>query len=144
MTSNSTKTTIYSNMKTENPSQGYPVKQFHQPVKRYCQTLDLKENPELISEYRRRHSEGQAWPEIIRGIREVGILEMELYILGSRLFMIVETPMDFDWDSAMQRLSTLPRQAEWEEYMGTFQKVVPGLTSSEKWRLMERMFYLYE
>ena len=120
------------------------MKQFHQPVKRYCQTLDLKENPELIAEYRRRHSEGHAWPEIIRGIREVGILEMELYILGSRLFMIVETPLDFDWDSAMQRLNTLPRQAEWEEYMGSFQKVMPGLTSSEKWRLMERMFYLYE
>ena len=69
---------------------------------------------------------------------------MELYILGSRLFMIVETPLDFDWDSAMQRLNTMPRQAEWEEYVSSFQKVVPGLTSSEKWRLMERIFYLYE
>lgn len=143
MISNSTKKTNFSNMKI-NPTEGYPVKQFQQPVKRYCQTLDLKENPELIAEYRRRHSDGAAWPEILRGIREVGILEMEIYILGSRLFMIVETPMDFDWNTAMARLSTLPRQEEWEEYMSEFQKVVPGLTSSEKWKLMERMFYLYE
>ena len=47
---------------------GYRVKSYDQPVKRYCQTLDLKDNPELIAEYRKRHSEEQAWPEIIQGI----------------------------------------------------------------------------
>lgn len=87
---------------------GYRVKSYDQPVKRYCQTLDLKDNPELIAEYRKRHSEGQAWPEIIQGIREVGILEMEIYILGNRLFMIVETPLDFDWDTAMKRRPPCP------------------------------------
>ena len=111
---------------------------------RYCQTLDLRDNPELIAEYRKRHSKEYAWKEIIAGIREVGILEMEIYILGTRLFMIVETPLDFDWDSAMARLSTLPRQAEWEDYMAEFQLVKEGLSSAEKWQLMERMFHLYE
>ena len=99
-------------MNMENPQNGYPVQQYNGPVKRYCQTLDLRDNPELIAEYRKRHSKEHAWKEIIAGIREVGILEMEIYILGTRLFMIVETPLDFDWDSAMTRLSTLPRQAE--------------------------------
>lgn len=122
---------------------GYQVQQYDQPVKRYCQTLDLRDNPELIAEYRRRHSKGQAWTEIIEGIRAVGILEMEIYILGTRLFMIVETPLDFDWDSAMQRLATLPRQEEWEQYMSVFQNVAKGQTSDEKWQMMERMFYLY-
>ena len=69
---------------------------------------------------------------------------MELYILGARLFMIVETPLDFDWNTAMARLATLPRQAEWEDYMAEFQLVKQGLSSAEKWQLMERMFYLYE
>ena len=96
---------------------GYPVKEYRRPVKRYCQTLDLRDNPELIAEYRKRHSRDHIWPEILRGIREVGILEMEIYILGTRLVMIVETPMDFNWDEAMSRLNTLPRQTEWEEYM---------------------------
>ncbi|MDD3160936.1 MAG: L-rhamnose mutarotase [Bacteroidales bacterium] len=127
-----------------NNKQGYTVKQYHQPVKRYCQTLDLKENPELIAEYRKRHSEQYAWKEIREGIREVGILEMEIYILGSRLFMIVETPLDFEWETAMDKLSKLPRQAEWEDYMSDFQKALPGATSAEKWKLMERMFYLYK
>ena len=94
----------------ETPKTGYQVQSYDVPVKRYCQTLDLRDSPELIAEYRKRHSQAEAWPEILAGIREVGILEMEIYILGTRLFMIVETPLDFDWDTAMERLNTLPRQ----------------------------------
>lgn len=124
-------------------SSGFVQKQHGQPVKRYCQTMDLRDNPELIAEYRRRHSREEAWQEILDGIREVGILEMEIYILGTRLFMIVETPLDFDWDAAMARLATLPRQQEWEDYMAMFQQCAEGATSDEKWQMMERMFYLY-
>jgi L-rhamnose mutarotase len=125
-------------------TEGYKVREYSQPVKRYCQTLDLKDNPELIAEYRRRHSEGEAWSEILWGIREVGILEMEIYILDTRLFMIVEAPVDFDWDKQMSLLSTLPRQQEWEDYMSEFQQAAPGASSDEKWRMMERMFHLYD
>ena len=123
---------------------GYVVQEYKVPVKRYCQTMDLKDNPELIAEYVKRHSEAEAWPEIRAGIREVGILEMEIYILGTRLFMIVETPLDFDWETAMARLATLPRQAEWEAYMSIFQQADATATSAEKWQLMDRMFYLYK
>ena len=123
---------------------GYVVQEYKVPVKRYCQTMDLKDNPELIAEYVKRHSEAEAWPEIRAGIREVGILEMESYILGTRLFMIVETPLDFDWETAMARLATLPRQAEWEAYMSIFQQADATATSAEKWQLMDRMFYLYK
>jgi len=123
---------------------GYPVQQYTQPVKRYCQTLDLKDDPALIAEYVKRHSEAEAWPEIRAGIKEVGILEMELYILETRLFMIVETPLDFEWDSAMAKLASLPRQAEWEAYMSIFQVAKPGASSAEKWQLMDKIFHLYE
>lgn len=123
---------------------GYVVQEYKVPVKRYCQTMDLKDSPELIAEYVKRHSEAEAWPEIRAGIREVGILEMEIYILGTRLFMIVETPLDFDWETAMARLATLPRQAEWEAYMSIFQQADATATSAEKWQLMDRMFYLYK
>jgi len=128
----------------ENKKNGYPVKVYNQPVKRYCQTLDLKDDEALIAEYVKRHSEAEAWPEIRNGIREVGILEMELYILGTRLFMIVETPLDFEWDTAMTKLASLPRQAEWEEYMSIFQIAKPGASSAEKWQLMDKIFNLYE
>ena len=127
----------------EEAKNGYPVQRYTGPVKRYCQTLDLRDNPELIAEYRRRHSKEYAWKEVLEGIRQVGILEMEIYLLGTRLFMIVETPLDFEWESAMARLSTLPRQEEWEDYMAEFQLVKEGLSSAEKWQLMERIFHLY-
>jgi len=94
-------------------------------------------------QYINRHSEAKHWPEINAGIREVGILEMEIYLIGTRLFMIVETAQDFDWDTAFARLSTLPRQAEWEEYMSIFQVSEPGASSAEKWKLMDRIFRLY-
>jgi L-rhamnose mutarotase len=123
---------------------GYSTKAHAGRTKRYCQTLDLKDDPELIAEYVKRHSRGESWPEIREGIRSVGILEMEIYLLGNRLFMIVETPPDFDWEEAFGRLANLPRQQEWEDYMSIFQDVQPNATSAEKWKQMQRIFNLYE
>lgn len=122
---------------------GYKSKRYDFPTVHYCRTLELRNNPELIKEYRRRHEKGNVWQEIIDGIRQVGILEMEIYILGTRLFMIVETPADLDLDAAMNKLATLPRQAEWEAYMSELQDASADATSDEKWQMMERMFYLY-
>ena len=128
----------------ENKKQGYRVKEYQGPVKRYCQTLNLKDNPELVAEYRKRHAQGEVWPETLAAIREVGILEMEIYILGTNTVMIVETPLDFDWDTAMAKMATLPKQKEWEAYMAELQNADPDATSAEKWQLMDRMFHLYE
>jgi L-rhamnose mutarotase len=121
---------------------GYLREAYSGPVKRYCQTLDLVDNPDLIAEYKYWHSSEHSWPEISQGIRSVGILEMEIYLFGNRLFMIVETPADFDWDEAFGRLAKLPRQAEWEEFVAKYQLAKPGATSAEKWQLMERIFSL--
>ena len=77
------------------------------------------------------------------GIREVGILEMEIYLLGNHLTMIVDTPADFCWEEAMNRLATLPRQAEWEAFVARLQDCPPDARSDEKWQPMERIFHLY-
>ena len=124
--------------------QGYPQKEYSVPTKRYCQMLELKNNPRLIAEYVKRHGKMYHWAEIRDGIRSVGILEMEIYRLGTKLVMIVETPLDFQWDAAFEKLAALPRQTEWEEYMSEFQQVEMNVTSFEKWQLMDRFFYLYE
>ena len=112
-------------------------------MKRYVQFLEISDDPELMAQYRKWHSEEYHWKEIRNGIREVGILEMELYMLGNRLVMIVDAPADFDWEKAMARLATLPRQAEWEAFVSKFQGCNAQATSNEKWQMMERMFYLY-
>lgn len=124
-------------------TEGYERKEFGCPVKRYCQTLDLKDDAGLIARYKEAHDQYHVWPEIRAGIREVGILEMEIYIHRNRLFMIVETPADFDWPAAMARLATLPRQAEWEAFTALFQDCDAGAGSAQKWQLMERIFRLY-
>jgi L-rhamnose mutarotase len=128
----------------ENANTGYAQKKFEQPTKRYCQMLDLYDDPELIKNYIACHAHENAWPEISKGIRSVGILEMEIYIVNNRLFMIVDTPMDFDWDTAFGKLATLDRQQEWEEYVSKFQVVKQGSSSSEKWTLIDRMFKLLD
>lgn len=128
---------------TNRPDEGYMQKKFDGPTKRFCQTLDLKDDPDLIADYCRLHEQGHIWQEILEGIRSVGILEMEIYLLGTRLFMIVETPTDFDWQAAMARLATLPRQAEWEALTARFQQASADAASAEKWQLMQRIFHLY-
>lgn len=124
--------------------EGIPVRNYGQPVKRYVQILDLKDNPDLIETYKKQHSKPYMWREIIDGIKSVGILEMELYVQGNRLVMIVEAPLDFDWDKAMSKLAGLPRQQEWEDWNAQYQDCKVGETSDEKWKLMDRMFHLYE
>jgi len=124
--------------------EGFLVRDYGQPVKRYVQILDLKDDDQLIEAYIKQHSKPHMWREIIDGIKAVGILEMELYIQGNRLVMIVETPLDFDWDKAMSKLAKLPRQQEWEDWNAQYQDCKIGETSDEKWKLMDRMFHLYE
>ena len=77
------------------------------------------------------HSEEYSWKEVRDGIKAVGILEMEIYILGSKLVMIVDAPADFQWDEAMARLATLPRQAEWEAFVSKFQGCPADARSDE-------------
>ena len=122
---------------------GYAVKHFGGQTKRYCQTLDLRNNPELITEYRRLHSKEGVWPEILEGIRKAGILEMEIYIKGCHLFMIVEMPAHLDWNDTMKRMGSYPRQAEWEALTSRFQNTSGG-SSEDKWNMMERIFHLYD
>lgn len=107
-------------------------------MKRYCQTLTLVDNPEMIAQYVEAHK--HVWPEIIAGQREVGILDMQIYKKDHNLFMIMDTVDDFDFERDMARLATLPRQAEWEAYVSQFQGAKADARSDEKWSLMERIF----
>ena len=120
----------------------YNEKTSYTSFKRFCKTLELRDDPELIAAYKKAHAKGQAWPEITQGIREVGILDMEIYLVGHRLFMIMDTVPDFDHDKAMAELAKKPRQFEWEEHMSKFQNSSADATADEKWQLIERIFKL--
>ena len=107
-------------------------------MKRYCQTLQLVDDEKMISKYVEVHK--NVWPEIIEGQRMVGILNMQIYRKGNILFMICDTVDDFDWQRDMERLSKLPRQAEWEAYVAQFQGCSATARSDEKWQMMEQIF----
>lgn len=109
-------------------------------TKRYCLTLDLKNDPGLIAEYKRYHE--KIWPEITRSIRDAGIENLEIYLRGTRLFMILEAAEDFSFErkAAMDRAN--PKVQEWENLMWKFQQALPGARPDEKWLPMERIFEL--
>lgn len=109
-------------------------------MKRYCQTMDLYDDPELIAAYVAEHN--HVWEEVKEGFRTVGILDMQIYIYGTRLFMIMDTTDGFDFERDYTRLGTLPRQAEWEAHMSKYQKARPEDSPHEKWKLMKRIFKL--
>ena len=109
-------------------------------MKRYCLTLDLQDDPKLIAEYKRYHQ--KIWPEITKSISDAGIEDMEIYLLGTRLFMIMEVNDKFSFEAKAKADRTNPKVREWEELMWKFQKPLPFAKAGEKWLLMERIFKL--
>ena len=109
-------------------------------MKRFCQTLELVADEVLIEQYVEVHA--HVWPEVMAGQREVGIIDMQIYRSGNRLFMICDTVDDFDWQRDMTRLAALPRQAEWEAYVSQYQGCDPDAPSAEKWKLMDKIYQL--
>jgi L-rhamnose mutarotase len=110
--------------------------------RRFCLTLDLKDDPNLIAEYKRYHE--KIWPEITRSIKDSGIEDMEIYLFGTRMFMIMEVNESFSFDAKAEADRSNPKVQEWETLMGTFQKMLPQAKPGEKWLLMDRVFKLEE
>ncbi len=107
---------------------------------RHCLTLDLADDPELIAEYKRHHE--NVWPEIVESIRSSGVRDLEIYLLGTRLFMILETNDDFSFEKKAETDRNNPKVQQWEELMWKFQRALPQAKPGEKWLLMDRIFKL--
>ena len=58
-------------------------------MNRQCLALDLKDDPALIAEYERLHQ--NIWPQISAHLRGHGVLDMQIWRLGTRLFMVMDT-----------------------------------------------------
>lgn len=107
---------------------------------RYCLTLDLKNDPKLIAEYKKYHE--KIWPEITASIRESGIEDMEIYLLGTRMFMIMQVNDSFSFQEKAAADAANPKVQEWEQLMWKFQQALPQAKPGEKWMLMEQIFKL--
>jgi L-rhamnose mutarotase len=109
-------------------------------MRRYCLTLDLRDDSQLIAEYKRHHE--RVWPEITKSIRDSGIVEMEIYLLGTRMFMIMEVEDGFSFEAKRDADLANPKVREWEALMWKFQQALPQAKAGEKWLPMERIFQL--
>ncbi len=107
-------------------------------MKKYCLTLDLKDDATLIAEYEAYHQ--NVWPEILKSIKDSGIESMQIYRLGTRMMMIIEAKDDFSFEKkgAMDAANT--KVQEWEELMWKYQQALPMAKEGEKWMLMEKIF----
>jgi L-rhamnose mutarotase len=108
--------------------------------RRYCLTLDLKDDPKLIAEYKHYHE--KIWPEITRSIKDAGVLDLEIYLRGTRMFMILEVDDSFSFAKKAEADRKNPKVQEWEDLMWKFQKALPEAQPGEKWLPMERIFVL--
>jgi L-rhamnose mutarotase len=111
-------------------------------MKKYCLAVDLVDDPQMIEEYEGYHK--QIRPEIEKSIKDSGITQMEIYRLGNRLFMIMETEDDFSFDEKAQMDASNPKVQEWEQLMWKYQQALPSAKPGEKWVLMNKIFALRE
>jgi L-rhamnose mutarotase len=109
-------------------------------MQKFCLTVDLKNDPQLIEEYIQYHK--NVWPEILLSIRSSGINNMEIYCLGTRLFMIIEADNDFSFEKKNALDQSNQKVNDWETLMWKYQQSLPGSKPGEKWIMMEKIFTL--
>jgi L-rhamnose mutarotase len=109
-------------------------------MKIHCLALDLKDDPKLIAEYRRWHEPDLIWPEVIAAIHANGVLKEHIFLLGTRMVMVLETTDDFSFAKKTVADRSNPRMQEWERLMSHFQQPLPQAAAGEKWVMMEKIF----
>jgi L-rhamnose mutarotase len=108
-------------------------------MKSYAKTILLKNDPGKIAEYRRHHD--QIWPEVVASFRKVGVLDMRIWLIGYRLFMVMDTEDDFDPDTDLEKYLQLdPKNDQWENLMASYQEPVPEARPGEYWADLELVF----
>mmetsp|Transcript_11913 Transcript_11913/g.13726 ORF Transcript_11913/g.13726 Transcript_11913/m.13726 type:complete len:200 (-) Transcript_11913:216-815(-) len=108
-------------------------------MKSWAQTLCLKNDEAGILEYKQLHR--NCWPEVLKALKTVGILQLKIYLKGRRLFMYMETVDDFrpevDFPKHMQ---ITPAAVEWGRVTSALQETAPEAGSGEWWTFMEEVY----
>jgi L-rhamnose mutarotase len=109
-------------------------------VQHFGLTLCLRTDASKIAEYRRQHE--AVWPGVLARLRECGVHEMRIFLLGRRMFMYLETTDDFEPRRDFSRINDDPVSAEWNRLMADLQERAPEAPADEWWALMEPVFVL--
>jgi L-rhamnose mutarotase len=109
---------------------------------RHCLTLDLKKNEAAIAEYKRYHK--KIWPEVKETLLDAGVLTMEIYLLGTRMFMIMDVDETFSLSAKASADAVNAKVQEWETTMQQFQQQLPEARGDQWWMVMDKIFSLDE
>lgn len=109
-------------------------------MNKYCYALDLKNDKNLIEEYVTYHQ--SVWPEITKSIKDAGIVDLEIYLVANRLFMIMIVNETFTFEKKASMDENNSKVQEWETLMWKYQQALPTAQEGEKWLLMEKIFQL--
>ncbi|MDT7515617.1 L-rhamnose mutarotase [Rhodoferax mekongensis] len=110
-------------------------------TQRYALALDLVDDEAKIAAYEKAHE--SIWPEVREHLLAQGVLGMEIYRLGTRMFMVMEVDPKVYSETGMAQAS-LNNEAivRWETLMWTFQAPTPWTPEGQKWVPMRRIFQL--
>ncbi|MEO0341380.1 MAG: L-rhamnose mutarotase [Bacteroidota bacterium] len=111
-------------------------------TKRFCFACDLKDDPVLIDKYKDYHAPSNLRPAITKSIKDAGIVDMQIYLTGNRMFMIMEVDETFSFTRKQEMDANNPAVQDWEQLMWNFQQTLPWAKPGEKWILMEQIFQL--
>ena len=109
-------------------------------MKSFGMTLSLKDDPGVVEKYVEYHR--AVWPDVLAGLRGVGITRMKIYLHGTRLFMYMVAEDDFVPERDFSNYMEAGRAREWDELMRTFQQPVPGASQGDWWTQMGEVFDL--
>ncbi|HUQ96602.1 MAG TPA: L-rhamnose mutarotase [Chitinophagaceae bacterium] len=109
-------------------------------TQRYCLTLDLKNDPQLIAEYEWHHK--NVWPDVLQSLRDAGIINMEIYRYQNHLYMIIDADETFSFERKAAADAANEKVQEWEAAMAKYQDALPGAQPGEKWKLADKVFSL--
>lgn len=111
---------------------------------RHCFALDLKDDPVLIERYKAWHRPGAVPAPVTKAIRAADITDMQIWLIGNRMVMIMETGPSFSFEAKAQADMASDDVQAWERLMWEFQQALPFAAPGEKWMPMRRIYALGE
>lgn len=111
---------------------------------RHLLLLDIDPSSDSIAAYRDWHRAGGPPAAINRSIRASGIESLEIWHVGDRLAMVMETGPAFSAAAKAAADAADPDVRAWEALMEQFQRRLPFAAPGEKWVAAERIYSLDE
>lgn len=113
--------------------------------RRRCFALDLKDDPEVIERYKHWHRPGGPPAEVTRSLRSAGIVALDIYLVGNRLFMIMDSDPTTPPSVKSADDGSDPHVTAWEALMSELQQDLPFPkrgSAAGKWQLLEHIYSL--